>query len=62
LSDLVLEALGIITIPKEEVWLFDPANKKLVDEIKKSLKETATIDLGSFAKYADDEADEASEE
>jgi hypothetical protein len=54
LSQLVLDALGISTVPTEELWLFDPANKKLVDEIKKSLKETATIDLGSFKKYTEE--------
>ena len=39
------------TIPKEEAWLFDPKNKTILAELKKSLKQKATIDLGSFAKY-----------
>lgn len=40
-------------IPDEELWLYDPKNKKLVDEIKQALQEKATIDLGSFKKYAE---------
>ena len=38
-------------IPEEEAWLFLPENKELLARIKKSLKEDATIDLGSFKKY-----------
>lgn len=38
-------------IPKEELWLYDPANEKLVDEIKQSLIDKTRIDLGSFKKY-----------
>jgi len=36
---------------KDEEWLFLPENKKILARIKKSLKEDATIDLGSFKKY-----------
>ncbi len=28
-------------IPKEELWLFDPKNKAIVDELKKALKQKA---------------------
>ncbi len=35
----------------EELWLYDPANKELVAEIKQALREPATIDQGSFKKY-----------
>ncbi len=40
-----------VTVLLKEWWLYDPANKKLVAEIKQSLKEPATIDLGSFTQY-----------
>jgi hypothetical protein len=39
-------------IPAEEAWLFMPENKKILAELKKGLKQKATIDLGSFKKYA----------
>lgn len=55
LSQLFLEAMGIMIISEEELWIYDPANEKLVDDIRKALKETATIDLGSFKKYAEEE-------
>ena len=38
-------------MPEDEAWLFLPENKKILARIKKSLKEDATIDLGSFKKY-----------
>lgn len=38
-------------IPKGEEWLFDPKNKTIVERLKESLKQKATIDLGSFKKY-----------
>lgn len=28
-------------IPQEELWLFDPKNKAIVDELKKALKQKA---------------------
>lgn len=39
-------------IPKEELWLFDPKNKGIVDELKAALKEKAhiRIDLSEFEK------------
>ncbi len=39
-------------IPEEEAWLFEPENKKVLERIKESLSQEATIDLGSFKKYA----------
>lgn len=39
-------------VPQEEAWLFLPENKKILVELKKSLKQKAIIDLGSFKKYA----------
>ncbi len=39
-------------IPEDEAWLFLPENKEILARIKKSLKQKATIDLGSFKKYA----------
>jgi hypothetical protein len=38
-------------IPKHEAWLFEPENKKILDHVKKGLKEKASINLGSFKKY-----------
>ncbi|MFA5999252.1 MAG: hypothetical protein WC747_04505 [Candidatus Babeliales bacterium] len=47
---IILEPLHII--PQEEAWLFEPQNKTILTELKKSLKQKATINLGSFAQYA----------
>jgi hypothetical protein len=38
-------------IPQDEAWLFEPKNKDILARIKKSLKQTDTIDRGSFEKY-----------
>jgi len=38
-------------IPKEDAWLFLPENKEKLAHLKKSLKQEATHDLGSFKKY-----------
>lgn len=46
---IILEPLH--TIKQEEAWLFDPKNKEILKELKKSLKQTKRIDLGSFKKY-----------
>lgn len=46
---IILEPLH--TIPQEEAWLFESKNKMILAELKKSLKQKATINLGSFAKY-----------
>lgn len=35
-------------IEKNELWLFDLANKEILERLKKSLQQEATIDLGSF--------------
>jgi bifunctional DNA-binding transcriptional regulator/antitoxin component of YhaV-PrlF toxin-antitoxin module len=37
-------------IPKEEAWLFDPKNKKVVDELKAALMQKADreVDLSFF--------------
>ncbi len=40
-----------VTVLLRESWLYEPANKDLVDEVKQSLKEPATIDLGTFKQY-----------
>ena len=39
-------------IPAEEAWLFEAKNKELLDQLKKSLTQEASIDLGSFKKYS----------
>lgn len=46
---IILEPIQ--TIPKDQAWLFEPKNKELLAELKKSLKQTERISLGSFAKY-----------
>lgn len=35
----------IIEIPQEEMWLFDPKNKAIVDELKRALKQPADRDI-----------------
>ncbi|MBM17912.1 MAG: hypothetical protein CL947_02495 [Epsilonproteobacteria bacterium] len=45
-------------IPESEKWLFEPENKHILKEIKKSLKQKATINRGSFAKYVDDDSED----
>ena len=39
-------------IPEHELWIYNPANKEIVEHIKEALKQKATIKRGSFAKYA----------
>jgi uncharacterized protein (DUF1778 family) len=39
-------------IPAHELWVCDPANKKIVEHIETGLKQKATIYRGSFAKRA----------
>lgn len=46
---IILEPLQ--EIPEKEAWLFLPENKEILADLKKSLKEKATINLGSFKKY-----------
>ncbi len=53
ITQLFMEAIGVI--PECELWLYDPANQKLVEDIKESLKDETRIDLGSFQKYLDEE-------
>ncbi len=37
-------------ISEEERWLFDPANKEILERLKESLKQEVSFDLGSFKK------------
>lgn len=39
-------------IPEHERWIYDPANRKIVEHIEKGLKQKASIYRGSFAKHA----------
>jgi hypothetical protein len=48
-KNIVLEPLQ--TVSQEEAWLFEPKNKELLAELKKSLQQTERISLGSFEKY-----------
>lgn len=44
-----------VEISEHEQWLYKPKNRKLLEELKRRLKEEkATIDLGSFAKFLDE--------
>lgn len=52
ITQLFMEAIGVI--PERELWLYDPANQKLVEEIKESLKDETRVNLGSFQKRVDD--------
>jgi len=43
-----------IEVPQSEVWLFEPENKKILQQIKEGLRDTKEkklINRGSFAKY-----------
>lgn len=46
---IILEPL--VEIPSDEAWLFRPENRKILKEIKESLKHSETVDRGSFSKY-----------
>ena len=46
---IILEPMKEIS--EEERWLFDPANKEILEHLKESLQQEASFDLGSFKKY-----------
>lgn len=46
LQQLFLDAVG--EVPEEEVWLYDPANKEIVERLKKSLEKKASADWNSI--------------
>lgn len=46
LQQLFLDAVA--EIPEQELWLYDPANKELVEKLKKSLKKEGIIDWDSI--------------
>lgn len=48
---IILEPLHII--PQDEAWLFEVKNKEVLAELKKSLKQTKRVSLGSFGKHLD---------
>ncbi len=39
LSQIIIENMTIKEIPEEELWIYDPKNKELVDRIKASLQQ-----------------------
>jgi hypothetical protein len=47
-GNIILEP--VVEIPNEELWLFDPKNKTILEELKRGLKQKADrkIDLSSF--------------
>ena len=46
---IILEPL--VEIPASEAWIFEPQNRKLLEEVKKGLEQKGTIDRGSFKKH-----------
>lgn len=46
LQQLILDSVG--EIPEQELWLYDPANKEIVERLKKSLTKKATTDWKSI--------------
>ena len=48
---IVLEPVKEIL--QEEMWLFKPENKELLESLKRGLTQKATIKKGSFAHYAE---------
>jgi hypothetical protein len=42
-----------VTIPASELWLFK--NKKALEMVEVGMSQKESIDLGSFAKYVEDE-------
>lgn len=45
----------VIEISLHEAWLYEPENKKVLQELKAALKQKGTIKRGSFRKYLDEE-------
>ena len=43
----------VVTIPKSELWLFE--NKKALEMVEVGMLQRGSVDLGSFAKYVEDE-------
>ncbi len=54
LVDDNLVADSIQEVPLDQEWLFRPENKEALEKVKEGLKQTGTIDLGSFSEYLDD--------
>lgn len=52
-NKIILEPIR--EVPEETHWLFEPANKHLLEELKKGLKEKKTVNRSSFKKYLSDE-------
>ena len=49
---IILEPL--VEIPADEAWLFEPKNKKILEQVKKGLSLVGTkklVSRGSFAKH-----------
>ncbi len=46
---IILEPLH--AIPQDEAWLFQAKNKEILKDLKKSLKQTERVNLGSFEKH-----------
>ena len=40
-----------VQIPASEAWLFQPENRKILEEVKKGLDQEGTVKRGSFKKY-----------
>jgi len=46
LQQLILDSVG--EIPEQELWLYDPANKELVERLKNSFTQEATVEWDSI--------------
>lgn len=46
LQQFFLDSVG--EVPEQELWLYDPANKELIERLKKSFKEDSTVDWDSI--------------
>jgi hypothetical protein len=47
---LTLTLEQVKAVPKEEEWLFDPANKEIVNYLKECLQQEVIIDFSSLKK------------
>ncbi len=46
LQQFILDSVG--ETPEQELWLYDPANKELVERLKNSFKKEATVNWDSI--------------
>ena len=44
----------VMEVPAHEAWLYEPENRKILEAIKKGIKQGGSVYKGSFAKYLKD--------